>query len=293
MGFFRSSSEPSSEGHDFSRAAAALFALLAFPLALHAQGMFGGAEPPRAKAGLAAVQDVGIDQKLNQHVPLNLTFRDETGKSVQLGEYFGNKPVLLTLVYYSCPMLCNEVLRGVTGSLKSLKFTAGEEFNIVTVSIDPHDGPKQAADFRAEYLERYGRPAAARGWHFLTGDKENIDALAAAVGFRYRYDVERQQYLHAAGIMLLTSDGRLSRYLYGVDFAPRDLRLGLVEASQGKIGSVADAFLLLCYHYDPTVGKYTPMVLNAVRAGGALTLLVLGTFIGVMVRRERAAGRQA
>ena len=266
------------------------------PFRAFAQGMFGGNEPPRLQTLAASVRDIGIDQKLNQSVPLDLAFRDETGKAVKLGDYFGQKPVLLTLVYYSCPMLCNEVLRGVTGSLKALPFTAGEEFNIVTVSIDPADGPPQAAAKRADYLARYGRPQAARGWHFLTGDKQNIDALAQAVGFRYRYDAEHQQFLHAAGIMLLTADGRLARYFYGVDYAPRDLRLGLVEASQNRIGSVVDVVLLLCYHYDPTVGKYTPLVLNLVRGGGVLTVLGLGTFIGMMFRREsrtRAQGKAA
>ena len=269
-------------------------ALLLAPACAWAQGMFNGANFQRVPALPAAVQDIGIDQKLNQQVPLQLTFRDETGKQVKLGDYFdpgGHKPVMLMLVYYTCPMLCNEVLQGVSGGMKTLKFTAGDDFNVVTVSIDPNDGPTQAATKRAQYLSRYGRPQGQQGWHFLTGDQANIDALAKAVGFRYRWDTERKQFIHAAGIMLTTPDGRLSRYLYGVEFAPRDLELGLVEASQNRIGNVVDQVLLLCYHYDPTVGKYTPVVLGAVRIGGVLTMLGLGGFIGLMLRRERANAR--
>jgi len=270
---------------------AACCALLA--TCAHAQGMFGGGESPHARALPAAVRDIGIEQKLNEQIPLDLVFRDETGKSVKLGDYFGpqagSKPVLLNLVYFSCPMLCNELLAGVAGSLKALKLTAGNEFTILSVSIDPQDGPSQAAAKKADSLRRYGRPQAASGWHFLTGDERNIQALARAVGFRYRYDAEHKQFLHAAGIMLLTPEGVLSRYFYGVEFGPRDLRLGLVEAGENKIGTLADAFLLLCYHYDPTTGKYTLLVLNTVRAGGVLTLLLLGTFIGTMLREESKA----
>jgi cytochrome c oxidase subunit 2 len=223
----------------------------------------------------AVLDEVGIDQHLNAAVPLDLTFRDETGKTVKLGDYFGQKPVVLMLVYYDCPQLCNQVLSGFVVSLRGLKFVPGEQFNVVTVSFDPKESPDLAARKKDSYIKSYGRPQAAAGWHFLTGNEAEIKALASTVGFRYTWDEATRQYAHASGIMVATPDGRLSRYLYGIEYAPRDLRLGLVEASEGKIGSLADQVLLLCYHYDPTTGKYGLIIMNLLRVGGVLTLIGL------------------
>jgi protein SCO1 len=213
---------------------------------------------------------------LNERVPLDLVFRDETGKAVRLGDYFGHRPVILNLVYFECPMLCTQVLNGLVSSLKVLSFSVNREFDIVTVSFNPQEGSPLAAAKKESYLNRYGRSGAAGGWHFLTGHEESIQALTRAVGFRYAFDSQTRQYAHASGIMLLTPQGRVSRYFYGIEYSPRDLRLGLVEASAGKIGNVTDQLLLFCYHYDPREGKYSAIILNFIRLGGALTLLALG-----------------
>lgn len=218
---------------------------------------------------------VGIDQKLNAQIPQDLEFRDETGKTVKIGDYFGPKPVVLMLVYYDCPQLCNQVLSGFVMALRGLKFEPGNEFTVVTVSFDPKESSDLAARKKDSYVKSYGRPGAAAGWHFLTGDDASIKTLAETVGFRYAWDDATRQYAHASGIMVTTPQGRLSKYLYGVEYAPRDLRLALVEASEGKVGSLADSILLLCYHYDPTTGKYGLVVLNLIRIGGVLTLVAL------------------
>jgi len=238
------------------------------------------------------LREVGIDQHLDQPVPLDLQFRDEAGETVRLGQYFGKRPVILTLVYYQCPMLCGLVLNGLVSALKPLSFDVGTQFDIVTVSIDPTETPALASAKKLTYLETYGRAGAEQGWHFLTGDARAIEALAAAVGFRYQYDAERKQYAHAAAIMVLTPAGRLARYFFGVEYAPRDLRLGLIEAADGRIGTPIDQVLLFCYQYDAAMGRYSAAVLNLVRLGGVLTLLALGTFMTVMWRRDaRARGR--
>ena len=240
-----------------------------------------------AQPGLPApLRDVGIDQKLDGQVPPDLVFRDETGRTVKLGDYFGTKPVVLSLVYYDCPMLCTQVLNGLAGSLKALTFNAGEQFLVLTVSFDPRETPELAAGKKKAYLEHYSRPGAAEGWRFLTGSESSIEALTRAVGFRYRYDAEKAQFAHASGIMILTPQGRLSRYFYGIEYAPRDLRLGLVEASNGRIGSPVDQLLLFCYHYDPATGKYGAVVMNFVRLGGAATVLTLGTMVALFLRRD-------
>ena len=241
------------------------------------------------------LKQVGIDQKLNQSVPLNLTFRDEHGQTVQLGQYFGQKPVILTLVYYNCPMLCTQILNGVESGLKELPMDIGKQFNVVTVSIDPSEGHVLAEVKQEMYTGMYGRPGAAQGWHFLTGDEPQIKQLADAVGFRYAYDPETKQFAHASAIMILTPEGKISRYLYGIQFPSRDLRLGLDEASEGKIGSPVDAILLFCYHYDPHTGKYGLLISHVIQAGGALTLLVLGALVLVLFRGEHYAlpGRKA
>ena len=231
--------------------------------------------------------NVGIDQRLNEQVPLDLNFRDETGKAVRLREYFGEKPVILVLAYYECPMLCTQVLNGLTRSLQGMTLDVGKEFNVVTVSINPRETPELARAKKRIYTGIYGRPLGEQGWHFLTGEQPSIQALARAVGFRYAFDPESGQYAHASVIMVLTPEGRLSRYFFGIQYHSRDLRLSLVEASEGKIGSAVDHILLFCYHYDPATGKYGLVILNIVRAAGLVTVLVIGGSIWVMLRRER------
>lgn len=240
----------------------------------------------------AALKQVAIDQRLNEQVPLGLAFRDEDGRQVTLGDYFGKRPVILTLAYYECPMLCTLVLNGLTKSLKTMSFDPGDEFEIVTVSFDPRDTPATARAKKDTYVKEYGREGAAEGWHFLTGDEASIHALTEAVGYHYNWVPGENQFAHAAAIMVLTPDGKLARYFYGVEYAPRDLRLGLVEAGRGEIGSPIDQLLLYCYHYDPMTGTYGAVAMNLVRAGGALTVLALGVFIAVMRRREHALGTQ-
>ena len=242
----------------------------------------------------AGLQGVTIEQNLNQQVPLNLVFRDEFGRSLPLSTYFsGHKPVLLALVYYTCPMLCNLVLTGMESSLRAISLNPGRDFEVVAVSFDPRDTPEIAAGKRASYLQRYRRPDTANGWHFLTGDEANIKALTSAVGFRYKLDPVTGQYAHASAIMILTPEGKLSRYFYGVEYAPRDVRLGLVEASQNKIGSPVDQMLLFCYHYDPATGKYGAIAMNMVRFAGGTFVLICGTFLLFAWRRDWRRDRQA
>jgi protein SCO1 len=233
------------------------------------------------------LKDVGIDQKLNQQVPLNLTFKDENGDSVQLGQYFGQKPVILSLVYFNCPMLCTQVLNGQEASMKGLPMDAGNQFEAVTVSIDPSDKPVMASVKKQMYVGMYGRPNAAQGWHFLTGDAPQIKALADSVGFRYAYDPDSKQFAHASAIMVLTPQGKISKYFYGIEYSPRDLRLGLVEASAEKIGTPVDSMLLFCYHYDPSTGKYGLIINRLIQAGGLITVLAIGITMLVLFRRER------
>jgi protein SCO1/2 len=233
------------------------------------------------------LREVGIDQRLDAQLPLDLVFRDEEGRPVALRRYFTGRPVILTLVYYECPMLCNLILNGVLRTIRVVSFDLGRDYAIVTVSIDPREKPSLAAVKKRKYASGYGRPGAAAGWHFLTGDEAAIRELARAAGFRYAWDPAREQYAHAAGFMVATPQGRLARYFYGVEYSARDLRLALVEASAGRIGSAVDQILLYCFHYDPQTGKYGPVVLNVVRAAGLATLLALGWFLFVMFRRER------
>lgn len=255
------------------------------------------ASPVRAATGPAdarppALREVGIDQRLGERVPLDAAFIDDEGRTVTLGDYFrGEKPVVLVMTYFECPMLCTLVLNGLTKTLKTMSFEPGKEFDVVAVSFDPKDTPETAAKKKAVYLKDYGREATAAGWHFLTGDQAAIERVATAVGFRYRWVPEEKQFAHAAAIMVATPDGRLSHYFYGVDYAPRDLRLGLVEAADHKIGSAVDALLLFCYQYDPATGKYGAIALNLVRAGGVATVLAIGLFMTVMFRREAVAER--
>ena len=233
-------------------------------------------------------EEVGIDQKLNDDVPLDVSFTDENGKPVKLGDYFHqSKPVILSLVYYQCPMLCTQILNGMAMSLKNLKFSAGREFTVLSISIDPTEKPPLAKEKQETYVEEYGRPGAENGWHFLTGDQASIKRLAEAVGFHYVYDPDTKVYAHASGIMVATPNGKLARYFYGVEYEPRDLRFALMEASQENIGSPVDKLLLLCYHYDPMTGKYGPVIQNVFRIAGALTILVVGGLIFVLLRKER------
>jgi protein SCO1/2 len=234
------------------------------------------------------LQKAGIDQKLDAPVPLDITFKDSTGATVKLGKYFQpGKPVVLALVYYGCKMLCPMTLDGITKSLKELELSAGKDFNVVIVSFNPEEKPPLAASKKAEYTEEYNRAGATDGWYFLTGDEKDINKLANAVGFRYFYDTRTQQYGHVSAIMILTPDGHVSKYFYGLEYAPEDLRLGLVQASQGHIGSLADAVLLLCCRYDPTTGKYGLVVTRMLSIGGIVTILAIGSLIGFFILRDR------
>jgi protein SCO1/2 len=241
--------------------------------------------PPR-------LENVSIEQHLNAQVPPDLTFRDDAGKTVKLGDYFGRKPLILNLVYYNCTMLCGEALAGLSSAMRLVKFDVGKEFDVITVSFDPRETPEMAAAKKIDYVKRYGRANAAAGWHFLTGQPDSINALTKVVGFQYQYDAKSNQYAHATAIMVLTPQGRISRYFYGVDFPPKDLRMGLVEASQGKIGNAVDAVLLYCYHYDPETGKYGAMVANILRLAAAATILIMGSFLFILWRLDLSVTRR-
>ena len=235
----------------------------------------------------AILSKVGITQNLNAQVPPDLMFRDESGKPVRIGDFLGRKPVVLSLVYFDCPALCTEVLNGELRTMKAMSLDLGKDFEAVTVSFEPKDTPALAKAKRDVYAGQYGRPEAAEHWHFLTGEQQSIDALTNAAGFRYAYDSSIRQYAHASAILILTPDGRIARYFYGVQYPARDVRLGLVEASEGKIGTLTDQALLYCYQYDPMTGKYGVVVMNVLRAAGGLTVLALGIFMTMMFLRER------
>ena len=260
-----------------------------------------GARPPAGNpsTGLpTALRDVRIEQKLNQQLPLDLVFHDENGQDVKLGQYFGQKPVVLSLVYYDCPMLCTQVLNGMVTSFRVLPFQVGKEFDVVTISFDPREKPALAAEKKkvyVGYLPDKMEASANTGWHFLTGDAASIERITDAVGFRYHYDEATSQFAHASAIMLSTPDGRLSHYFYGIDYSARDLRLGLIEASQNKIGSPVDQLLLYCYHYDPATGKYGAMVMRIMRIGGVLTLLAIVGMLFLLrsITRQRQLARGA
>ena len=246
--------------------------------------------PPPGKAAseqIPMLKDVGIDQKLEQQIPLDVVFTDEQGQDVKLGQYFGARPVILALVYYECPMLCTQVLHGLVGSLEGIAFKAGKEFEVVVVSFDPGETPAVAAQRKQYFLKRYDRPEAAPNVHFLTGREESIKTLTGAIGFRYAYDQQIDQYAHPAVITVLTAQGKVSRYLFGIEVAPRDLKLALVEAADGKIGTIVEQALLFCYHYDPETGRYGLAIMNLVRIGGLLTVVVLGASVFLSLRRER------
>lgn len=269
----------------------ALASMPALVLAQGAQGLAERGDPASARPGILG--KFGIEQRIGQTVPLDLIFTDERGEQVELGRYFGRRPVILALVYYECPMLCTQVLNGLTSALGVMNFEPGREFDVVAVSFNPKEGPGLAAQKKASYLQRYGRPHTADGWHFLTGTEESIRRLTESVGFQYAYDEKTGQYAHGAAIELLTANGTIARYFYGIEYSPRDIRLGLIEASEGRLGSPIDSVLLLCYHYDPATGQYGTAVLNLVRLGGIATVLAFLTFLAVSLRRERAAADQA
>jgi protein SCO1 len=262
-----------------------MIAAVALSASAFGQGMSQGMMSPPATMRPPGLKDVGIQQNLNTQIPADLTFRDENGKTVKLGDYFGKKPMILSLVYYQCTMLCGEVLNGLDTALRVLKFDVGNQFDVLTVSFDPKDTPEVATIKKAEYLKRYKRPGAENGWHFLTGQQPAIDALTKAAGFQYQYDPKTEQFAHSTAIMILTPEGKIAQYYYGVEYAPKDLRLGLIQASNHKIGNVVDEVLLYCYHYDPNTGKYGAAIFKILRLSGAATILIMGIFLGVLIRR--------
>jgi protein SCO1/2 len=238
------------------------------------------------------LREIGFEQKLGESVPLDVPFKDETGRDVRLRDYFsGGKPVVLNLVYYDCPMLCTVTLGGMASALKELTFDPGKEFEVVTIGFDPKEGPEQAAAKKREFMARYKRPHAEKGWHFLTGELASIHRVTKAVGFRYVWDQGTQQFAHPAGTVVLTSEGRIARYMFGVEYAPRDLRLAIVEASQNRIGSPVDQILLACYQYDPSTGRYSASIMKILRLSAILTMAGLAGFVLTSIRRERAAAR--
>jgi protein SCO1/2 len=274
------------------------FAALAACAALVAIAPPGRADPvpgdePRSPSGLTKrdLGDIGFDQRLGEALPLDAPFKDETGKDVKLGDEFGERPVVLALVYNECPMLCSLVLQGLVGSMRAIPEQPGKDFDVVALSFDPRDTVESARKKKELYVRRYDRPGTAAGFHFLTGDRASIDRVTKAVGFHYAFDPKTGQYAHPAGVLVLTKTGTVARYLFGAEFSPKDLDFSLTEASQGKVGSLATKLLLLCYHYDPIQGTYSASAMTAVRAGGALTLVALLGFMGISLRRERKRRR--
>jgi protein SCO1/2 len=275
------------------RAIPVAFVLLLSAAAAHAQ-----ATPMPPDAGIPSsslppvLQNVGFEPPLNGQLPLDVTFRDETGRDVQLRQYFTQqKPVLLALVYYGCPMLCNQVEQGVVGALRMLSFNPGRDYEVVFVSFDPRETPDMAAQKKESAMSHFRRPETAGGWHFLTGSKESIDALTKAANFRYNFDTKTNLFVHASGILLLTPEGRISRYFYGVEYPARDVRLGLVDASAGKIGTAIDHALLFCYQYDPSSGRYSASILKIMRLLAVLTIVGLVSAILIFRRRDLTAAR--
>lgn len=269
-----------------------MMSLVLMSAVVSAQGNAPGVRPdPSMPSGQTpkALSTVSFEQRLNEQLPLDLPFKDEAGRTVKLGDYFGRKPVILTFVYYECPMLCTEVLNGLESSLRVLNETVGKEFDIVTVSFDPRETPVLAAGKKKAYLERYKRPEAQQGWHFLTGDQASIDALTQAAGFNFYWDEASHQFAHASGIVVATPTGKLSRYFMGIEHSPRDVKFALIESSHEKIGTLADRLMLYCYHYDPATGNYGFVAMRAVRLGGAVTILALVGFVFVSIRRDQKA----
>lgn len=269
----------------------ALLLVAAMSTLAAAQGMNAGPrgtlQPPPT-----ILKQVGIDQQLGSQIPLDLKFRDEIGREVKLGDYFHKRPVVLSMVYYECPMLCGEVLNGEASVFSTLKFDIGKEFDVVTVSFDPTETPDLARGKKRTYIERYGRNGAEEGWHFLTGTPESINAITKAIGFNYAWDPESKQFAHAAAIMVITPEGKVAQYFYGVEYAPKDLRFAIVQASQGKAGNLVDQVLLYCYHYDPRTGKYGAVVSRVMQLAGVFTIAILGGFLIIMFRMEPQSARK-
>jgi protein SCO1 len=245
----------------------------------------GGA--PQALAPDTVIRDVGVDQNLDAVLAADLTFKNEAGQTVRLGDYYGKRPLILSLVYYECPGLCTMTLNGVARALNALRFTPGKEYDLLVVSFDPRETPELAAAKKAKYVKEFNRHDGQAGWHFLTGDQPNIDALCKTVGFRYRYDEKSKQYAHASAIMVITPQGHVSRYFYGLEYSTKDIELGLMEASQNRIGTLSDAVMLFCFQYDPASGKYSLAVMRLLRVAALATVATLGTFMFVMFRRDR------
>ena len=260
--------------------------LLAMPAVVQAQ--LGPAPPPPGSGDPVILREIGFDQKLGGAVPLDAVFRDEAGEEVRLGDYFKDRPVVLSLVYYDCPMLCTLSLNGLARALKVLSFVPGQEFEVLTVSFDPGETPALAAAKKKAYMTQYDRKEGAQGWHFLTGDASAIESLTQAVGFRYVWDENTQQFAHPAGIVIVTPEGAISHYLFGVEYSPKDMRLALVDSGGGRIGNPIDQVLLYCFQYDPSRGRYSASILNVVRVGGLLTVGLLVAFILSMTLRPRA-----
>lgn len=278
-----------------SKLAAAACALLIAAAPVSAQMTGAPAAGYKRDAGVPAsalpapLREIGFDQNLDRLLPLDVPFRDEEGRTVRVGDYFGGRPVVLAFVYYDCPLLCMQVLNALASALDVMSLQPGQDFDVVTISFDPREKPALAAAKKAATLQRYQRPGAAAAWHFLTGDQPSIERATRAAGFRYVWDEQLKQFAHPTGIIVLTPEGHVARYLFGIEYGPRDLRLAIVDASAGKIGSPIDSFLLYCYHYDPMTGRYGLVIMRAIRLAGAATVLALGAFIVVMVRRERRA----
>ena len=266
--------------------AATVAVMIAFRLlSVEPAGAHTGKEPYLKDE--AFLKQIGFDQKLGAQLPLDATFTDETGRAVRLGDYFGKKPVIMLITYFNCTMLCPLLLDGLVRSLRPVSFDIGKQFTVLTVSINPRETSSIAASRKNLYVQRYGRPGAEAGWHFLTGKPEAIAALTQAVGFRYVYDQQKDEYAHASGVVLFTPEGKAARYLYGIEYSPRDMRLALIEAADGRIGNPVDQILLYCYHYDPLTGKYGVLIMNVLRLAGSATALALGSFMVVMFRRDR------
>jgi protein SCO1 len=271
------------------RAAVGVMSIVLMSVVVSAQGNGPGVRPDAGMPSSqvpTALSKVSFEQRLNEQLPLDAEFKDESGRTVKLGEYFGRKPVVLTFVYYECPMLCTQVLNGLESALRVLNETVGKEFDVVTVSFDPKETPVLAAGKKKAYLERYKRPEAEQGWHFLTGDQASIEKLTQAAGFNYSWDEASHQFAHASGIVVLTPSGKVSRYFFGIDYSPRDVKFALIESSNEKIGTLAERLLLYCYHYDPSTGNYGFVAMRAIRIGGAVTIMALVGFVFVSLRRE-------
>jgi len=260
--------------------AGVIFAAFSSVAAAQTYGLPSGSVPPM-------LQGIGIDQNLNAQIPLELTFNNETGQSVRLGQYFREKPVVLALVYYECPGLCDLILNGLSHVMQQVSLNVGSDYEVVTVSFNPQDSWQLAGAKKSNYIEKYNRPGAKQGWHFLTGKPDAIKSLADSVGFHYKYDPISKQFAHASAIVILTPEGKIARYFYGIEYKPRDFRLSLVEASANKIGTTADQVMLFCYHWDPMTGKYGVIIAQVTQVLGTATVLALGAFVFIMIRRDR------